>query len=221
MDLLTFSAVLFSAFFQASWNFATKRSSSNKVTLIAVGWGLAGTTLLSVIFQIHPISKIGAIGIVSVIAGTFLIGWKELPQKDKRGAFLIALLVALTVSGYSIVDSVAAKRIPNFFLIAVMNILPPLLASPYLILRYKKDLVETLRTHKLESLFVAFARFFAYGIVLWAYQRSATAYVASLREFSVVVACLLGLIFLKEALYKRKIVGIALIVLGVALIKVA
>ena len=102
-----------------------------------------------------------------------------------------------------------------------MDVLAPLIASPFLFIKMRKDVVAVVKNHKLESLLVAVAGTLAYAIVLWAFQRSATAYVATLREFSVVIAAVLGVIILKESLYKRKVAGIGMILLGVICIKLA
>ncbi len=282
MDLVVFTAVLFSAFFQASWNFATKRSKSNKTALLAVGWflfgiillpiavavtpfqdfspvwlkfiiasglihgayvcflgwgytigeisvvypiarglGIVGTTLLSISFNIHQLSLIGFSGIVAVVAGTILIGLKEIPQKEKRLAFFAATLIATTVSGYSVVDSLGAKIVPAFLYIVAMNLLAPFFAGPFLFLRLKSELAITFKHHKVEALIVALAGSFAYVIILWAFQRSPVSYVAALRECSVVIASIMGIVLLKEQIYKRKVIGIALILCGSILIKMA
>lgn len=282
MDLFVFAAVLFSAFFQASWNFAAKRSKANKIALLAVGWflfgilllpialfvtpfeeatsswllymgasglihaayicllgwgytvgeisvvypiarglGIVGTTLLSLALGLHSLSVTGAFGILSVICGTILIGWKELPDREKRTALLAAALIAVTVSGYSVVDSLGAKQVPVFLYIVGMNLFAPLFAAPFLFLSMRAEMAATFRSHKVEALLVALAGSLAYGIVLWAFQRSATAYVAALREFSVVIAAVLGIVFLNERIYKRKLLAIAAILLGLVLIKLA
>lgn len=282
VNTLVFSAVLFSAFFQASWNFATKRSKADKVALLAVGWfffgllllgpalyvtplsavsrsgvylmlasglihavyvcflgwgytvgeisvvypiarglGIAGTTLLCVLLNLNAISWTGFTGIAAIVLGTLLIGLKEVPQQAKRKAFAVALLIALTVSSYSVVDSLGAKEVPNLLYLASMNLLAPLFAGPFLFWKLKNPLITVCRIYKMESFLVALAGTVAYGIVLWAFQQSTTAYVAALREFSVAIAVFLGVIFLKEPLYKRKSAGVLLILAGLVLIKLS
>jgi drug/metabolite transporter (DMT)-like permease len=46
LDLKVFSLVIFSAIFQASWNFFAKKSKADKTSLLVVGWFILGCALL-------------------------------------------------------------------------------------------------------------------------------------------------------------------------------
>jgi drug/metabolite transporter (DMT)-like permease len=59
----------------------------------------------------------------------------------------------------------------------------------------------------------------SYGIVLWAMSVAAIPAVAALRECSVVLAVLLGSLFLKEPMGRVRIAGAVLVVAGTALIR--
>jgi len=59
----------------------------------------------------------------------------------------------------------------------------------------------------------------SYIIILWAYTLSPAPFVVALREISIVITTVLGTFVLKEPLYKRKLGGIALILIGVLGIK--
>ena len=282
MSALVFGAVIFSAFFQAGWNFLTKKSRADKVALLAVGWfimgaaslplvfafvplsewrdswwnfvlisgtihalyflllgwgyslgeisvvypvsrglGVVGTTVIATNLEFGTVSTIGGLGIVSVTLGTLLIGFRELPRRQARSAFLVSILIALTVAGYSIVDSQAARVVPTIPYMLLMFFVAPLIASPLLVWRLRPAIASVVRMHKIEALGVAFAGAFAYGIILWAFKNSQVHYVAALREFSVVIAATLGVVFLGEPLYARKAFGIGAILVGVILIKLA
>lgn len=281
-ELHVFAAVLFSAIFQAGWNFLTKKSRADKIALLAVGWfflglamvpfafwfhedgafswdwprymllsgfihafyvcllgwayevgeisvvypvargmGIVGTAVGSVAIGLHGISGYGLIGISGVVGGVLLIGLGEVPHRARRKAFVVALLVALAVSAYSIVDSIGARKVPLVPYLAAMNILAPVFASPFLLWRMRPQLRAVLRDHKWEAFLVSFAGLIAYTIVLWAYRRAPTAYVATLREFSVVIASLLGVVVLRENLSRRKALGIFVIVAGIVCLKLA
>ncbi|HUP56033.1 MAG TPA: DMT family transporter [Bdellovibrionota bacterium] len=280
MTLSVFFAVLGSAFFQASWNFAAKRSRADKISLLAVGWflfgvlflpfafltfdysqlaldwvvfmtvsgaihgvylcllgwgytigeisviypvarglGIVGTTIGALALGMHGLSPPGFAGVSAVVLGTLLIGMREVPKRERRMAFFAAVLIALSVSAYSLVDSLGAKRVPIALYLAGSLLLAPVFASPFLLVKMRKEMAHALRNHKLEALLVAAAGSLAYGIILWAYQRTSTAYVAALREFSVVIAAGLGVVILEEQMYKRKALAVVLILAGVVLIK--
>jgi uncharacterized membrane protein len=57
--------------------------------------------------------------------------------------------------------------------------------------------------------------------VIWAYSYAPAPYVLALREVSIVIASLLGILYLKESVTRLKIAGISLILIGIVLIKLA
>ena len=132
---------------------------------------------------------------------------------------MIALAIGCVVATYSVVDSFAVKVVPPLFFVAVINLVPGALAAPVLLTRYRGDVVTILGKHRREAFLVAAGGSIAYFLVLTAFQKSNAAYVVAVREFSVVIATVLGIIFLKESLYRRKIIAIALIVAGMVIIK--
>jgi drug/metabolite transporter (DMT)-like permease len=209
------------AFYAAFLGWGYKIGEVSVVYPIARGLGIVGTSLLSIILGIHGFTLFGALGVLAVVLGTFLIGLKEFPNRDTRKAFLVAVLIALTVSFYTIVDSTGAKQIPPILYLTVMDICTAVIASPYLFLRLKPQVTAVLTRHKVEALLVGSAGSISYFIILWAYQVTPTSYVAALREFSVVIASGLGVFVLRERLYKRKVLAIASIVAGVILLKLA
>jgi len=71
---------------------------------LARGSGVAGTALVAALFLNEPVSWLGALGVVSVSAGILLLGLRELIQRSTPHACLLALLVGLTIVGYSVVD---------------------------------------------------------------------------------------------------------------------
>jgi drug/metabolite transporter (DMT)-like permease len=282
MSLDVFLLVLLSAFVQASWNFLTKRSSSNRTVLMLLGWlaaggtfcclgfffcdlsqastawipslavacvvhtsyvamlgwgyskgdisvvypvsrgiGIAGTALVASYMTANTISLQGALGISAIVGGTFLIGLREGMRRETRVAFFIALAIGCCVMSYSTIDSYNVKLVPPLFYLGVINFVPALFAAPFLFTKYRRDVVAIVKGHKFECLYVAFGGAGAYLLILLAFQKSQVAYVVALREFSVVIATALGVVFLKEQVYHRKIIAVGMIVLGVVIIKLA
>jgi drug/metabolite transporter (DMT)-like permease len=63
--------------------------------------------------------------------------------------------------------------------------------------------------------------FSAYGITLWAQTKAPLAFVAALRETSVLFAAAIGVVFLRERAGKTRIVSAAIVVAGVVLLRLA
>jgi uncharacterized membrane protein len=62
---------------------------------------------------------------------------------------------------------------------------------------------------------------FTYLIILFAYAAGPVGYITAVREFSVVIAALLGVWFLGERMTASRWAGVAFIVTGTILIKAA
>ena len=188
---------------------------------IARGTGIALTAVFASWLKFDDISLTGIFGIAAIIAGTLFIGLKEAPNKSKSKGFYAAILVGLIVSCYSLVDSRGVQHVPPWFFVAIMNLTTFIFALPIILTKFKVPVIDILKNRKREAFLVASGGSVAYLIILWAFTQSATAYVVGLREFSVVIASLLGIFLLKEELYKRKIAGLIAIMAGALLLKMA
>ena len=57
-----------------------------------------------------------------------------------------------------------------------------------------------------------------YGLVVWSMQFIEIAYVSSIREISIVIAAIIGLLFLAEKEAKKRIIPSILIVMGISIV---
>jgi drug/metabolite transporter (DMT)-like permease len=188
---------------------------------LARGLSIALTTIALVVFAGQPISSMGVLGITTVVFGAFLLSIRHLSSQKTRMGVLMALVIGLLVASYSVLDSFGAQKIPIVFYVAVMNISAPLFALPWLYQSKKQDFVLVFKNHLFVALLVAFAGSAAYLIVVWAYTKAPPHYVLALREVSIVITTLLGVVYLKEPMTRLKASGIAFILLGILLIKLA
>ncbi|MGZ4163733.1 MAG: EamA family transporter, partial [Tumebacillaceae bacterium] len=83
----------------------------------------------------------------------------------------------------------------------------------------KVSYIAILKRHPIASLVAGVLVFGANSVAVYAMQSTSVAYVAAVREMSIVFASLIGLIWLKEKISTVKWVSIVLIVCGVVLIK--
>ncbi len=185
---------------------------------ISRGIGIVGTTAVVLAMGIH-VALEGLLGIACIVGGTALIGMRESLRKESRQAFIIAIVIGITVASYSLIDSLAVKTVPPLFFVAAINLFPSVMAAPVLLTKFRPEMTAVWRSHKRESFFVAAAGTTSYLLVLIAFQKTPAAYVVALRECSVVIAAALGVFVLKEKLYRRKIIAICLIVSGMIFIK--
>ncbi len=188
---------------------------------LARGMSIALTTITLVVFAKLPVSVVGMIGIGVIFTGAMLLAFRNWSTEKTRKAMLLAVGIALLVSSYTVIDSFGAKKIPLFFYVAIMNIAAPLSALPWLYRSKKNHFVYVFKNHLLLAFLVGLAGSAAYLIVVWAYSFAPAPYVLALREVSIVMASLLGIIYLKEPVTRLKITGIAFILAGILLIKLA
>lgn len=176
--------------------------------LIAVATAALGETLA-------PGQYLG-IGILS--AGILMTGMA--PHAPWQ-ATLRALLVALTICAYSIVDGFGARASGEpvgyavwFFIVLGLAFVPLVMA-----MTGPGRFVAYARTNWRRAAIGGPAGAVSYGLVLWAMTIAPVAGVSALRETSVAVAAFLGWAFLHEPMSKRRIAGVVLVAAGAVMLK--
>lgn len=169
------------------------------------------------------LSVIGWGGIVALVAGVVLLsarGGRELMHIDRR-AVGFALLTALTICTYSVVDGIGARLALNplsyslwlFVGIAVVMV-------PYALYRDGRDVIPAMHTYWRRGLVGGALQVASYGTVLWAMTLAPIAIVATLRETSVLFGAVIAVVVLKEPLRAMRIVAAIFIVCGLVLIRI-
>ncbi len=189
---------------------------------IARGAAPLMTAAASLIFVGEHLRALTWAGIVVLAAGVLLLsarGGRELAQVDKR-AIGFALVTALTICTYSVVDGIGARLSLNpqsyVLLLLIGN---ALLLAPYALWRDQSGLIAALRHFWLRGLSGGALQALSYGIALWAMTLAPIAVVASLRETSVLFGALIAVLVLKEPLRAARIGAALLIVAGLVLIR--
>ncbi len=188
---------------------------------LARGLSIALTTISLVVFAGAPVNGVGLTGIGIIFLGSLVLAFRNWSSEKTRKAMMLALVIALLVSSYTVIDSFGAQKIPIVFYIAIMNVVAPLFALPWLYKTKRKDFVYVFKHHLLLAFLVGLAGSAAYLIVVWAYSFAPAPYVLALREVSIVIAAMLGIRYLHEPITRLKMLGIALILSGILLIKLA
>jgi drug/metabolite transporter (DMT)-like permease len=170
----------------------------------------------------EKLSLVGWSGIVTLVAGVFLLsarGGREFTQIDRR-AVGFALLTALTICTYSVVDGIGARLSLNpaayTFWMFVGN---AVVLLPYALWRDGRDVIPAMRTFWQRGFAGGALQIVSYGTVLWAMTLAPIAIVATLRETSVLFGAAIAVVVLKEPLRAVRIGAACLIVCGLVLIR--
>jgi drug/metabolite transporter (DMT)-like permease len=190
---------------------------------VARGAAPALVVIWSVLFLGEIPSLGGFIGIFTIIGGLIIIGSTSIFQlhgeKPKFKGIAIALLIALVISLYTLVDGFAVKHGPVLSYGLTMFMLMPVLTTPFIVHHYGW---EQFRKARLKAPFrlilVGFLGVVAYLFALFAYSLAPLNYSEAIREVSVVMGAFAGWQFLGEKMGKIRLVGAAVIFAGIVLI---
>src|SRR5262249_10414721 len=103
---------------------------------VARGTGVAGTAVVAVLWLNEGLSVLGMSGILAICLGTGLVGFSRHAYKDEAGAYLHALLVGATITGYSIIDKLAVGHVHPVVYISGLCTVAALLLAPYVLRRH-------------------------------------------------------------------------------------
>jgi drug/metabolite transporter (DMT)-like permease len=189
---------------------------------IARGSAPLMTATATTIFVGEKLSLVGWAGIVVLVAGVFLLsahGGRELAKVDRR-AVGFALMTALTICTYSVVDGIGARLAgnPNAYSLALFVGIAVVMV-PYALYRDGRDVIPAMRHYWRRGFAGGALQVISYGTVLWAMTLAPIAIVATLRETSVLFGAVIAVIVLKEPLRPVRIGAALLIVSGLVLIR--
>jgi drug/metabolite transporter (DMT)-like permease len=162
------------------------------------------------------------VGIAVLAAGIFLLslrGGREFATLDRR-AVGYALFTAVTIAGYSLVDGTGARIAGNpHAYTAALFVGDGLMMAAFALLRRGPDVFPAMARYWKSGFVGGTLSLVAYGIAIWAMTVAPIAIVAALRETSVLFGALIAMVVLGEPLRLARVVAAALIVVGLALIR--
>jgi drug/metabolite transporter (DMT)-like permease len=100
-----------------------------------------------------------------------------------------------------------------------MFTLAALALLPYMAWWRRPECCHALKQFKMFIGIIGVGSIGTYLTILFAYRLGPASYIVAVREFAVVIGALLGVMFLRERMTLRKIVGMAAIVAGIMLVK--
>jgi drug/metabolite transporter (DMT)-like permease len=189
---------------------------------IARGTAPLLTALASPLLVGERVGVLAWAGILLLAGGVFLLslrGGRDLAKLDRR-AVSFALLTALTICAYSLVDGIGARLAgsANAYSVALFVGIGPVMVV-YALVRNGSGALSIMSGHWQTGLAGGALQLGSYGIAIWAMTLAPIAIVAALRETSVLFGALIAVLFLKEPLRASRIVAALMIVTGLVAIR--
>ncbi len=218
--------LIISAFFEIAYYIvlaeAYKDSDFSLVYPIGRGAAPALIAVWAAIFLHEQFTSGGLIGIVIIIAGLFIVGGNDILQahgRPGRRGILLALLLALLISVYSILDGIAVKQTNALPYVVMLFFCVPGFTSPLIFKLYGwNKLRDEFSAHGWILAAIGVLTIGAYSLALLAYSISPLGYAGAIREVSVVMAAYAGWQFLGEKFGGMRVIGAVIIFIGIMVI---
>ncbi|BCY10689.1 EamA family transporter [Actinoplanes sp. L3-i22] len=168
----------------------------------------------------HPVQLLG---VVTVSAGLILLIFAGgRPTRARLPALGAALLTGVSIAAYTTIDGVGVREAGTTigyagWLFLLQGPVIPAIAA----VTRGRALAGQLRPYRWIGLWGGVFSLLAYGLVLWAQTRGALAPVAALRESSVVIAAVIGVLRFGEPFGRYRILSSVLVAIGVVLVAAA
>lgn len=133
----------------------------------------------------------------------------------------MALLTALCISIYTVIDGAAVQHADPIPYVLTLFMLIPLLISPLVVRRYGwSQLIAAFKVDWMKFSLMSALGTLAYALVLLAYHIAPVGYAGAVREMSVVLAAIAGWRLLGEGLGPLRVVGATIVFAGILMIAV-
>jgi drug/metabolite transporter (DMT)-like permease len=216
--------IALSAAIHIAYYFALQRGYRNAdygvVYPIARGTGPLITSVVAIAFLGETVTWLSGLGIVAIIVGIFVLagGIRALNADGARGRAGVrwGVTTGAFIAAYTVADGYAVKHLALSPLVLTYfsNVMRVGLLSPVLLTHRNEIRSEWTRTWKYLVVIGAISPL-AYLLVLYAMQTAPISHVAPLREISMLFAAFFGAKLLGEERFGEKLLGAALMVLGV------
>lgn len=181
-------------------------------------------TAMGMTFIGEPIGLVGWCGVVLLAAGVLALSLKggRVASHIEVRAVGFALLTALTIGAYTIVDGLGARSVTNVgSYVGWSFVTSAVVLVSYGLHRWGNGLVIAFKGAAPQLLLGGCMSVGAYGIALWAMTKAPIAIVGAMRETSVLLAAIIGVALLGEPVLKLRIAAGALVLVGVVLLRMA
>lgn len=228
--LLAISALMGAGYFIVL-SFAYDDADFSLVYPMARGAAPALIAAWSVLFLSEKLSEGGVTGIVVIVLGLVIVGssgWfgsGAIPAlRDPRGllrGIWPALLMAVIISVYSVIDGAAVKRTEPISYAGLVYFVSSIYMTPYVL---KKNgwtaMKQEFAAYRWRLILTGALIVSSYLLALWAYQMSSVSYSGAIREVGVVMGAVVGWQFLGERSGALRVTGSVVIFAGILIIAI-
>lgn len=181
------------------------------------------------IFIGESISPEGILGILLIILGIYILHLRGISRDSllkpfhyvREKASVFALITALNVSFYSIVDKVGVSLINPVAYIYLMFLFTFIFLTPYVLLTNGNSIRVEWSVNKKRILLSSFLCLTSYLLILMAFQISKVNYIVALRQISIIISVLIGIICLGERHGKLRVIAAVVMFAGFFLVTIA
>ncbi len=215
-----FTSVAIHLAYNVALSAAYRHADMGQVYPIARGGAPLLTALGSVLLLREPFGAVAGIGVVILGLGICLMSLGSKDARLDRRALGYALLTAVTICAYTIVDGVGARAAgdPHAYS-AALFVLDGIPLPLYVLLRRGLSGFAPMRPFLVPGFAGGAMSLAAYWIAIWAMTLAPIPLVAALRETSVLFAALIAALVLREPLTPGRVIAAALILTGLVTIK--
>ena len=177
--------------------------------------------LVTIGFAHDELSRLELLGIALVAGALIIFGLAQYRfNKDGPLGVILAIITGCFIASYSLTDALGTRVTGSAFAFyGAMSFVNVLLFTGYY-LCFHRDALKRLPREGMKMMVVGGgASYLAYVMVLWACLTLPVAVVSSLRETSVLIVMIFGVVFLKEDLTRPKLLACIAVVCGIALMR--
>jgi drug/metabolite transporter (DMT)-like permease len=189
---------------------------------LARGVGIVGVTLISIAFFNAAIPFVGLLALFVIVFGVVILGFGASKSlillKTNTLARLLPFWIGVSIVGYTLVDNEGVKQVSPVVYAAGLTLFTLIFLLPLRLWRDGK-LQDAWRKHKKPSLIVGIGSIGTYLIILFVYQLTQLSFVVALRETSIAIGAIIGVLILRERWNVAKVVAVCCIVLGAVLLR--
>jgi drug/metabolite transporter (DMT)-like permease len=210
------ASVVMHVLYNAGLMYAYRVGDFNQTYPLARGVGPVVVAVFAALVLQERLPATAAAGVVVIAVAIGVLGFTPWDRvRTQRAAVIAAVLTGLTIAAYTIIDGVGVRRSGSAagYTLWLVGLQGAVTALALVVMRRPR----TRPSWGLAAL-TAVMSAAAYGLVLWAQTRGALAAVAALRESSVVVAALIGMLFFQEPMGRIRIAASVAVAAGVVLL---
>ena len=169
----------------------------------------------------EPVSGLQLFAFFLIAGGILSLSLRSFSYfKQQPSTIFYALGTGVLIGIYSLIDGVGVRNSGNVLgYICWLFFLEMLMVQAYAFYYYKSETISRLIELGWSGVWAGLLAAYAYGSVLWAMESAPIMLVAALRETSVVMASVLGILILKESKDLLKVLAAVLVTMGIVLLK--